>query len=80
MPDETPEDNVHVVPVDPSMWDEQVAVTGRPNDIGPDGPPANSTFADRARSKNKQVSSVRAKAEADEDTRKPRKGAARRSG
>lgn len=31
--------------IDPGIWDEQVAVTGRPNDEAP----ANSTFGERAK-------------------------------
>ena len=46
--------------------DEQPAVTGRPNDIGPDGPPANSTFAERAAARNKQQKTETAKADDDE--------------
>ena len=47
--------------VDTTMWEEQTAVTGRPNDIGPDGPPANSTFAERAAARNKQQKTETAK-------------------
>lgn len=43
--------------VDPSIWDEAVAVTGRPQDE----PAANSTFADRARAAAKAEPSDEAK-------------------
>lgn len=47
--------------VDPSVWDAQVAVTGRPADQ----PPANSTFAERAAARNKQQKTETAKADDD---------------
>lgn len=45
--------NVPSPPADPdtSNWDEQRAVTGRPNDV----PPPNSTFADRVKMHRKPV-------------------------
>ena len=44
MSDQTPAEAVKATTeADPTVWEEQTAVTGRPNDIGPDGPPANST-------------------------------------
>ena len=56
-----------------SKWEEQPAVTGRPNDIGPDGPSANSTFAERAQARNKQQRTEVAKS--DEDEVKPERKA-----
>lgn len=65
MPEETQDAAVdQVVPADPSNWDEQPAVTGRPNDIPAEGPPLNSTFAERAAARNKQQKTETAKADA----------------
>lgn len=52
--------------------DEQPAVTGRPNDIGPDGPGGNSTFAERAAARNKQQKTETAKADDDKPPAKRR--------
>lgn len=43
--EQQPSEKNTVGPIDPSIWDEQQAVTGRPNDTAP----ANSTFAERAK-------------------------------
>lgn len=62
MSDQTPAEAVKATTeADPTVWEEQTAVTGRPNDIGPDGPPANSTFAERAAARNKQQKTETAK-------------------
>lgn len=51
---------------DPAKWEEQPAVTGRPNDLR-DGEVTNTTFADRAKTdgENKAVQSAEGKSLAD---------------
>lgn len=63
--------------VDPSVWDAQVAVTGRPADQ----PPANSTFAERAAARNKQQKTETAKSDSQPvgDEKPPAKRSRRRS-
>ena len=74
MSDQTPAEAVKATTeADPTVWEEQPAVTGRPNDIGPDGPSANSTFAERAQARNKQQRTEVAKS--DEDEVKPERKA-----
>lgn len=58
-PDESAEDTT--AEVDQAKWEEHQAVTGRPNDIPAEGPPANSTFAERAAARNKQQKAETAK-------------------
>lgn len=48
------------------------AVTGRPNDIPAEGPPVNSTFAERAAARNKQQKTETAKADDDKPPAKRR--------
>lgn len=66
MSDQTPAEAVKATTeADPTVWEEQPAVTGRPNDTPPEGPPSNSTFAERAAARNKQQKTETAKADDD---------------
>lgn len=58
-PDESAEDTT--VEIDQAKWEDHRAVTGRPNDIPAEGPPPNSTFAERAAARNKQQKTETAK-------------------
>lgn len=60
--------------VDPSVWDDQPAVTGRPVDE----PSGNSTFAERAAARNKQQKAETAKAEPDDESKAKRRPSRRK--
>lgn len=86
MPDET-RDSGDGRPLDTSKWDEQPAVTGRPNDTPIDEPAeaGNSTFASRAAQRkraavgrDKQAAGDRTKAEGDKPVTAPKRTARRR--
>lgn len=79
MADEQNEVEEQVTEVDPGLWEEQPAVTGRPNDIGSEGPGSNSTFAERAAARNKQQKSATGKA-AGESAKRPARRAAKKAG